>query len=569
MLSRDRFYTRHDPNGEADRRNRNQWRFNGTTTQLIAARNRIYLPAYDSDSLRATGWTYVSDGHPPAWTYERRFPEMDFNIDDIRKMVIERIDLLQWVNGLKKISFPYDPTSIIDVTYNPNNHHFIEKLKDNHMDDVARDELSHILLRMAMCHNEQHSNWLVQSEVKLARIRFNKADTDQKRAFVATVSRELNEPENCAHFQEFHEHLFDEHHTDVPELHRFVMGAKDYTFDDPNRYQPRPAHRSFIPALDEHSATPKWVPFRRIPFDQCTFLVGKRGVLLHKGDAFVPNYLYHTVAMEKYHRMLSDKLSSMRRKRQIGDGDGDDESENELNKIKYILDGDALYALVTRKDGVDDDVKECGDAMGDVKYTDVVSRLRLSFPLCQRVLLDQLVKGKQLKNNARHQLIHFLKATGLQRDEAMRFWKRFAPTTDYKRHVHYQYNRKEPAGISCATLINGCNGCPFQRMRGDENENELAAVIHKLYAGQLSLSVDEIRNQVLREHREIHRNESDVYSRQCQRLFKAAHLQNIRTTEHEMVDIEDLHLDWRFPAQYFQKAYRIAHGENLCTANQT
>ena len=150
---------------------------------------------------------------------------------------------------------------------------------------------------------------------------------------------------------------------------------------------------------------------------------------------------------------------------------------------------------------------------------------------------------------------------------ALRFWKRFAPTVDYEYPVNYQYNDK--AGFSCASLINGCNGCPFQRMRGAENENELAGQIHKLYAGQLSLSVDEIRNQVLHGRRETCRNESDVYSRQCQRLFKAAHLQNVPTTQHEMVDIEDLHLDWRYPVQYFQKAYRIVHGENLRTANQT
>lgn len=134
-----------------------------------------------------------------------------------------------------------------------------------------------------------------------------------------------------------------------------------------------------------------------------------------------------------------------------------------------------------------------GSNSGEVTAAQIPSLVN-HFPLCMRVMHDNLQYAHHLKHTERLQYGLFLKGIGLSVEEALVFWRQgFSTVTDDKFSKEYRYNvrynyglegsRKNYKPYSCQQILTGpppgagqCHGCPYKHF-GKDN---LAASLSKL-----------------------------------------------------------------------------------------
>ena len=460
--------------------------------------------------------------------YDGASASTEVTVDDLESMMVERVKLLVWCSSLS-----YGER--VDVIYNPNNGLFERKLSEHGMDRVEVDEASHLMLRLAFSANDGLQKWFIQSEAALLRIKFNKSPRRQQLAFLEAVSRGIGDS-NYLRFAEWsYEQLRD----------RGLLG------------------KSPIPHLSASSATAKWVPFHAVPFVDAAYLVKQRKVLVQSGMAMVPNYLFHLVVLEKFRKFLGRKLMAIR-----GAGrsmERDSVFQRQIGKIRHFVDGHVLKALCLRPPSLRP--ADGGAPRLRPLHSEIESKYFEFFPLCTRLIFRELSTKRHIKNSGRLQLSLYLKAIGMPRAEALRFWRKYERRTKYEYSVDYHYVQRDYSSPSCPSIIaantnsGDCNGCPLKRFRAP---GQLLPIMLREYGH--SLTPQQIEGEILQSARgrtaegdgnrwsskKQRGGESTKYQAQCKRLFAALHLKG-----EPLVDIEDLKSSWRFPDQYFKMAYSL------------
>lgn len=207
-------------------------------------------------------------------------------------------------------------------------------------------------------------------------------------------------------------------------------------------------------------------------------LVSMRKVLIIAGMAYVPVSEQSSMISAEYAERLANALQMTARALPRLD-----EDDRLIPVLEHLSKG--FVAPGYSSSG--------GTVSGQVTAAQIPSLLN-HFPLCMRVMHDNLQYAHHLKHNERLQYGLFLKGIGLNVEEALVFWRQgFSKCTDDKFAKEYRYNvrynyglegsRKNHKPYSCQQILTGpppgagqCHGCPYKHF----NKENLTASLAKM-----------------------------------------------------------------------------------------
>ncbi|KAI9203179.1 eukaryotic and archaeal DNA primase, large subunit-domain-containing protein [Polychytrium aggregatum] len=342
----------------------------------------------------------------------------------------------------------------------------------NIMEERRKDHISHFILRLAYCRTEDLRQWFVRQEVQLFKHRINKEHKINFQRFVETSGLDLK-PLSA-----------DEREAVVKSL--------------------GPGTEELRAQLSSASANFFMVPFETVPD-----LVARRQVLLHRGQAFIPDTEQRVLVVNAFRDELTKALEETARMLPMM------EEDNRLIPILTSLARQHINSGYGSKRT---------HADGQVSHESIDS-LAKHFPLCMQNLHYHLRSTNHLKHGGRMQYGLFLKGIGLSLEEALLFWRRaFNKISDDAFQKQYAYNIRHNYGAegkrtnydpySCMKIITSNqpstgdhHGCPFRHFSPDN-----------LRANLLQQGLSEpAANEVLKIAKEGH------YQIACTRLFEFTH----------------------------------------------
>jgi DNA primase large subunit len=303
-----------------------------------------------------------------------------------------------------------------------------------------RDHLSHFILRLAFCGNPENMRWFVNNETVLMRTRYEK---------MASGDRSLYVNRNT---------------TDCPLL---------------SREQRMEIINELAQVHGPHLANTE--EFFVVPWHAVPDLVGRRGVFLRRGFAFVPRSEAFSIILARFREQLD---TQMERTAKELPGLRDD-------RILPLLDLIRKAEATSQATGGD---AARGFVEGGVITADQVDAASAHFPPCMQHLHRALRQNSHLKYNGRQQYGLYLKSIGLSLEEALAFWRRsFASKVgedkfqkEYAYNVRHNYGqegkRANYAPFSCSKIITGGapgvgdhHGCPFRHHNQDSLRSYLTS----------------------------------------------------------------------------------------------
>lgn len=172
--------------------------------------------------------------------------------------------------------------------------------------------------------------------------------------------------------------------------------------------------------------------FFEVDFDKVPQMVGRRGVYIKKGKAYVPMSEQVNIVMLEYKSYLKRALES-------------------ISKILPRLEEDDRIRPILQnveKQYVGLSYNDPSAAAGTVTASQVDSLVQRYAPLCMRSLCDSLKLDHHLKHDGRLQYGLFIKGMGLSVDEALMYWKNaFSNITPDKFQKDYAYNVRYNYGL--------------------------------------------------------------------------------------------------------------------------
>ncbi len=286
--------------------------------------------------------------------------------------------------------------------------------------DKDKDKLSHFVLRISYCADEELRRWFLQQEVTLFRRRFEKLSFDDVNAFFSNHRISFEEVD-AGEVQELRAELIKLHQDDSGKIYK-------------------------------------------IPFEQALSLVQQRKVFLRQGWAYVPRTELVSIVVAQFRVHLSKELAITYRNLQ---------SVRRDPRIQPIVTSlSKQYAAAQYKPQA---------LTGKVTPDQIPMLAKRSFPLCMENLHDHLGAESHLRHFGRMQFGLFIKGMGFEVEDALEFWKRaFAKKIPADKFAkNYAYNIRHMYGkegkrtaytpYSCSYVINhgpsGAgehHGCPFR-----------------------------------------------------------------------------------------------------------
>lgn len=218
--------------------------------------------------------------------------------------------------------------------------------------------------------------------------------------------------------------------------------------------------------------------FFKVRWERVPDLVAMRKVFLRGGMAYVPVSEQLSLVTAEFANRLAIALESTAR------------------ALPRLDEDDRLIPLLTHlsKGFVAPEYTSSADATSTNVTAAQIPSLVSHFPLCMRVMHDNLQYTHHLKHTERLQYGLFLKGIGLNVEEALVFWRQSFSTVnddkfakEYRYNVRYNYglegSRKNYKPYSCQQILTGpppgagqCHGCPYKHFGRDA----LAASLSKL-----------------------------------------------------------------------------------------
>ncbi|KAL6566027.1 hypothetical protein OROHE_005082 [Orobanche hederae] len=235
-----------------------------------------------------------------------------------------------------------------------------------------KDMISHFVLRLVYCREEELRKWFLSVETTLFRYRFQLETDEIQRA----IMEEFELPYKAVNSAEYES---------VKDKLNQVL-------------------RSIGPAGSSADTI-----YYKVPFEQVPDLVASRRVFILKGYAYVAMNQVVSLLVTQYRSHLSKALMLTNRKwtSMI--------REKEKYRLTPIV--EALSASY-----LGPDYSQPKD-YADISLKDIDQVAKNSFPLCMRHLFEKLREDHHLKHKGRMQLGLFLKGVGLKLDDALAFWK--------------------------------------------------------------------------------------------------------------------------------------------------
>ncbi|GER27146.1 DNA primase [Striga asiatica] len=310
-----------------------------------------------------------------------------------------------------------------------------------------KDIISHFVLRLVYCRQEELRKWFLSMETTLFRYRFQ--------------------------FQ-------------APDVQREIMAEFDLPYKAVNSAEYE------IPGETDSS-----ILLIKVPFEQVPDLVASRRVFILKGYAYVAMSQVVSLLVTQYRSYLSKALVLTNRKwtSMI--------REQEKDRLTPIVEGLATSYLGP-------DYSQPSDS-AEISLKDIDQVAKSSFPLCMRHLFEKLREDHHLKHGGRMQLGLFLKGVGLNLDDALAFWKaefsrKVGPERfdkEYAYSIRHNYGkegkRTDYTPYSCQKIISSTpgvgdhHGCPYRHF----SEENLRAALNKMGVGHRAVEnvMDKVRNR--------------------------------------------------------------------------
>lgn len=396
----------------------------------------------------------------------RSAPELEVRLEDFELYAVHRLRVLKGISdGLSRGKKPNEMENLVKELWKVSMSH------PEAAEAVNKDIISHFVLRLVYCREEELRKWFLSMETTLFRYRFLLETSEAQRALLA----------------EF----------DLP--YKAVSNAEYENVKDKLNH----VARSTSSSAD--------TTYYKVPFEQVPDLVASRRVFIMKGYAYVAMNQVVSLLMTQYRSHLSKALVLTNRKWTSVI------REQEKDRLTPIVE-----ALSTSYLGPD--YSQPKD-YANISLQDIDKIARSSFPLCMRHLFEKLREDHHLKHGGRMQLGLFLKGVGLKLDDALAFWKaefsrkvgaeRF--DKEYAYSIRHNYGkegkRTDYTPFSCQKIISSTpgvgdhHGCPYRHF----SEENLRAALNKMGVG--NRAVEDVMDKVRNRH----------YQLACTLTFEAVH----------------------------------------------
>ncbi|KAL6573174.1 hypothetical protein OROMI_012790 [Orobanche minor] len=399
----------------------------------------------------------------------RSAPNLEVRLEDFELYAVHRLRVLKGISdGLSRGKKPNEMIKFFKELWNANMTH-------PEADEVNnKDMISHYVLRLVYCREEELRKWFLSVETTLFRYRFQLQTDEIQRAIM----------------EEF----------DLP--YKTVNSAEYESVKD----KLNQVLRSIGPAGSSADTI-----YYKVPFEQVPDLVASRRVFILKGYAYVAMNQVVSLLVTQYRSHLSKALVLTNRKwtSMI--------REQEKYRLTPIV--EALSASY-----LGPDYSQPKD-YADISLKDIDQVAKNSFPLCMRHLFEKLREDHHLKHGGRMQLGLFLKGVGLKLDDALAFWKaefsrkvgaeRF--DKEYAYGIRHNYGkegkRTDYTPYSCQKIISSTpgvgdhHGCPYRHF----SEGNLRAALNKMGVGHRA--IEDVMVKVRNRH----------YQLACTLTFEAIH----------------------------------------------
>jgi len=474
-------------------------------------------------SKRSIDTSQFSDEYPLSlMMYNKKPPKEEIALEEFERFAIDRLKLLREVENInirfkknddehytkmKKAVKDFSSNYCFNASDEPKATTKIfeteeakQKIKQIY-EERRKDYISHFILRLAFARSEDLRRWFIAQEVELFRFKFG-----------TCYKKEEFMRDNDLQYKPIDK---DDKNNLSSKLKAVMFNDKEENFEEMNFY--------------------------KVPFVSVLDLVRTRKVYLHKGEAYVPDKELVSIIIGIYRTHLSQALALTAKKLPFIE-----EDSRLLPLLKNLSSAYIGDSYVSKKD-------QTGHKLTLVNLEEEVKR---SFPICMRNLHEGLKKDHHLKHFGRLQYGLFLKAAGLNLDEALMFWRsEFTKKMDldkfekgYAYNVRHSYGkegkRADYTPYSCMKIITtnqpgpgDFHGCPFKH-------SDLDMLKRRLQNYKIpNDSTNEIMDLVKKQHYQI----------ACSRYFEVTHKLPNGVT---MVN---------HPNQYFDESKKFLSGEKSFT----
>lgn len=435
-------------------------------------------------------------------------PDVEFNIDEFESYALSRLNVLRWIEKQSGLGNPIQ-----------DNLHTI--ILQNNLHIPQHDEISHFIGRLCFCQTLERRRWFLSTEKALFEARYKTASDTAKKA----VHEQL-----CGGYAEYD-----------------VLSKLDVMNDEElNGKFPIPRFSQGM-VLKRES---EMLPFYKVPFQEVISLVGRRGVFVSDGYAFVPNNRFFTLITGKFRAHLNRGLVAAQKA--MDKMRADPVAMNVVSRVIHIIDG--LHKMTTGP------TYKISKNKSGVSAKNVAKLSPLHFPLCMQSSMEHMKADGHLKHGGRMHLGLFLKGIGLSLADAMVFWRQsFSKVGGDKFQKQYAYNVRHNYGkegkridytpYSCSKIV-ACSpgggdyhGCPFKVW--DAGNLKKYLLVNRQMAGA---DAEEVLSLVANNH----------YQLACRSHFAHQHKQVMKR---KRVSIDEIQSQWSHPNEYFDQSYKLYHGD--------
>ncbi|KZC07086.1 PREDICTED: DNA primase large subunit-like [Dufourea novaeangliae] len=287
-----------------------------------------------------------------------------------------------------------------------------------------KDHLSHFIMRLSYCQDQEHLMWFINQEVELFKLRFNSLDKDgiEKLLSIHNIECQQITPE------ERHE-IREELYSSTPKLVNIELSE-----------------------------------FYKVPFRKVTDLVRSRRVYITEGMAYIAQADLVSLFVSHFRANLHDSL------------------EYTKNYVSNISDDERLISFLKSLPGSFSGMTRVVWTSTSTPIDKLDELSRTSYPLCMRSLHEALRTQHHLKNSARIQYNLFIKGIGVTLEDALRFWKieltkKIDPDKfdkQYAYSVRHMFGKEGKqtnyTPLGCPKIISSAvgpgeyHGCPYKHM---------------------------------------------------------------------------------------------------------
>uniref|UniRef100_A0A0N7Z9R0 DNA primase large subunit n=1 Tax=Scylla olivacea TaxID=85551 RepID=A0A0N7Z9R0_SCYOL len=410
-------------------------------------------------------------------------PTGNVSLVEFDEMAFERLKILRAVERLNLSGHVKNSEEWIAKLYEEfaKNKFFIilaEKNTKSKTDEVQKarrqDHVSHFILRLAYCRTEELRRWFIAHETDLFKARFLQASRNGSDIRNFLITNNLHYTSITAEEKQ-------------SERENLVASSTSISGD-----------------------TMEGMTFYKVPFLDTLELVRQRKVFLKQGYAYVPETDLATLVTSSFRSKLSHDMATTYRALP--------ELDSDERLVRLLHNFDKRYTGKDYSSKKPDDMCRITPDMID-------SLANKSFPPCMRHLNDTLRTTHHLKYNGRLVYGLFLKAAGLNLEDALFFWRsHFLQNMDvdtfdkrYSYGIRYNYGKEgkktdfSPYGCLKIIMSNvapgDSHGCPFKHTDAIILRQRLAA--YKVS----NQTIEEIMELVNKRHYQI----------ACQRYWEAIH----------------------------------------------